>query len=1137
MSRPRKRGKGGVLGAAVLAFGLVVAPTAGVADAEQAAGQAGYHAGGQATGQAMRQAAGSADEQAVGQAGDQAAERATWQAAGQGSRRAAGQASGQAVGQASGPANEQAAGPSRTVTLITGDRVVVTGAAVGAFYAGPGREAVTFHSAYRDGRLQVVPDDAARGIATGRLDPRLFDVTGLIEAGYDDAHADHVPLIVTGTPTAGLRAARALPGALAVAAPKAEAGSTFASLVSDPGVTKIWLDAVLRPSLDRSVPQIGAPTAWQAGYTGTGVKVAVLDGGVDGDHPDLRGKEVAERNFTDAPDAGDHDGHGTHVAATIASGDRTYRGVAPGARILDGKVCVNGGCPESWIMAGMQWAVDEGADIVNLSLGGYDAPGLDPLEEAVNRLSEQTGTLFVVAAGNGGRSESIDSPGSADAALTVGAVRYDDDLAHFSSRGPRNGDGAVKPDITAPGLNIVAAKAADAVVGTPVGKRHLALSGTSVATPHVAGAAALLAQQHPDWTGAQLKAALMASAKPNPGLTVFDQGAGRVDLTRAITATVGAAPVSLNFEEQPWPHQDDAPVTKTVTYRNTGAAPVTFDLAVELRGPDGRAAPGGLLTASPTRVTIPAGGTADVAVTADTRVAGLDGVFSGVLVGGPTRTPVSLSREVESYDVAIEHLDADGNTGFDHSTVLVGMTNDVFTTLWGPDGVATARVPKGEYMARAFIRTGPQAAVLVRPNLTVDAGSTRFSFDARAAEPLQVTAPEPDAVAMIGDINVARVLNGRRVVLNTAFLGGFVNMSVGQVGPALPEGDLSGSVGAQFQGAPVDGSPVHYRFRWVVPGGAPTGYTRAPSLAELAEVRTAIAPGPPDRQYLHAGNANPPDGSGGWSVLLPVPAGGEVVDRITPDQLTWGWSYQRISPQYRTEADYSSYNRTYRLDGDYAERFAYPVLGPGLSGLSATYLGVYEDRVTAQVPLINDRDGNLGRGSHESARTSLYRDGRLVGQVRDQWGEFSVPPGEASYRLEHDVVRDASANELSTRISGAWTFRTDVLPDGNGRRLPMSVVRFTPELDAAGGAPAGRVLRVPLTVEQQDGADNGEVDRVRVEVSFDDGRTWKPAPVAGGAALVWNPNAAGYASLRASGTDSDGNTFEHTVIRAYKITK
>ena len=87
------------------------------------------------------------------------------------------------------------------------------------------------------------------------------------------------------------------------------------------------------------------------------------------------------------------------------------------------------------------------------------------------------------------------------------------------------------------------------------------------------------------------------------------------------------------------------------------------------------------------------------------------------------------------------------------------------------------------------------------------------------------------------------------------------------------------------------------------------------------------------------------------------------------------------------------------------------------------------------------------------------------------------------------------------------------------------------------GTPAGRLLRIPLTVEQHQGADNGRVRKVEVEVSFDDGKTWRGVPVVGGAALVRNADRAGYASLRAKGSDSLGNTFEHSVIRAYRLTE
>ncbi|MFB9511643.1 S8 family serine peptidase, partial [Streptomyces aurantiacus] len=136
----------------------------------------------------------------------------------------------------------------------------------------------------------------------------------------------------------------------------------------------------------------------------------------------------------------------------------------------------------------------QGADIVNLSLGDTDTPEIDPLEAQVNKLSKEKGILFAIAAGNDGGEQTIGSPGSAEAALTVGAVDDTDKLADFSSTGPGL-DGQIKPDVTAPGVDITAASAAGSVIAQEVGENpagYVSISGTSMATPHVAGAAAIL---------------------------------------------------------------------------------------------------------------------------------------------------------------------------------------------------------------------------------------------------------------------------------------------------------------------------------------------------------------------------------------------------------------------------------------------------------------------------------------------------------------------------------------------------------------------------------------------------------------------------------------------------------------------
>ncbi|NUT47358.1 MAG: S8 family serine peptidase, partial [Saccharothrix sp.] len=924
-----------------------------------------------------------------------------------------------------------------TVTLITGDRVVLRDGEAISVQPGPGRAGIGFHTFHRDGDLYVVPRDTTRPIAQGKLDFRLFDVTGLVEAGYDDAKRDTLPLIITGDgPGSGLRAARALPavGAVAAHTAKAEAATTFQALVTDPGVEKIWLDGLRKPSLDRSTAQIGAPAAWQAGYTGEGVKVAVLDTGVDGAHPDLAGKVTAQQNFTDEPDD-DLVGHGTHVAATIAGGNTKYRGVAPDADILDGKVCGVVGCPESAILTGMQWAVDQGADIVNLSLGGTDSPGTDPLEEAVGTLSAQA--LFVVAAGNSGRPGTIGSPGSADAALTVGAVDRDDSIAPFSSRGPRVGDSGVKPDVTAPGVAIAAAKSSTGQIGDPVDDQHVAESGTSMATPHVAGAAAIIAQQHPDWTGAQIKAALMASAKNNPALTAFDQGTGRVDLAKALTTTVTAQPASLAMGRQQWPHTDDTPVTKTLTYHNTGTEPVTLDLTVDTN------APTGMLTITPATITIPAGGQATATVTADTRVGTTDGAFSGTIKAGDTlRTPVSVEREVESYELTTTFLDANGQTPTTYSGIAIGMDNNTFEFL----DEGAIRLPKGEYFLHTEISTGDPwtgpLALLTRPSLTLT-GPAALTFDARAAGPLRIAPPDPDPTPVLSEFRVSRTYQGSLTSFGSLFFDGFGDrVSVGGLGPALPDDQFQLLVSTQEIGTPVGATPVHYRLAWLAHGQVPTGFVRAPAQRDLAEVRTRFGPAPAGHEVRHGAAPIAPDGSSPMGALFPVPAGGEAVDYLSGDGFRWRWLMSQWNAEGRSVADFSIEDSAYRDGRRHEERFNLPVFGPGLPPSRFDYLSRSQDRITVQVPLVNDSANHLGGFAAESARTALRRDGVLVGETDRLYGQFTVPPGEAAYRAEVDFVRAPGVSELSTRVTGAWTFRSDTVAGDQPRKLPLSVVRF-----------------------------------------------------------------------------------------------
>ncbi|MFF4879387.1 S8 family serine peptidase [Micromonospora sp. NPDC000668] len=175
------------------------------------------------------------------------------------------------------------------------------------------------------------------------------------------------------------------------------------------------------------------------------------------------------------------------IAGSGAASDGLLKGVAPGAKLAEGKVCGEDGCPWSPILAGTQWAATEvHAKIINRCLGSIDPPDVDPLEAAVNDLSAQTGALFVIAAGKDGcgyRVHPVGSPRTAVAALSAAAVAVADRgyIANFSSCGPGAGDSALRPEISAPGVNITVAVPAAAP------PRHSCIRQNGLLAPAVNG--------------------------------------------------------------------------------------------------------------------------------------------------------------------------------------------------------------------------------------------------------------------------------------------------------------------------------------------------------------------------------------------------------------------------------------------------------------------------------------------------------------------------------------------------------------------------------------------------------------------------------------------------------------------------
>ncbi|WP_371604361.1 S8 family serine peptidase [Streptomyces sp. NBC_01220] len=1052
-----------------------------------------------------------------------------------------------------------------TVPLPTGDTVTVerSGTAIrsATVTPAPGREDVSFTtSSVGSDDVSVIPSDADPLLAAGRLDPRLFDVKALLEAGYGTkgTTADGgVGMIVQHAKgTGAARKARTAAGVAARpghAIPRlgltsldphgrTDAAATWKRLTAGTGrslaggANKLWLDGRMHVALDKSVPQINAPQAWSDGYTGKGVTVAVLDSGYDSDHPDLAGRVSVSSNFLGGDTAEDDNGHGTHVASTIAGVDSTYRGVAPDASLAVGKVCDNtGSCPTSAVLAGIDWAVNTvHAKVVNMSLGG-PADETDPAIAAINDLSASSGTLFVVAAGNDGEygTGTVGAPAIANAALAVGAVDADDELAAFSSRGPRPSDNAVKPDITAPGVSIVAAK---------MGGGHTSKSGTSMATPHVAGSAALVAQAHPDWNGEQIKTALMNSAEPNTKRAPYQQGTGRVDVGTAVRQTVLASPANLTTTAG-WSDGAGKDTEHTVTFTNNGDSATTLDLAIEKPlSPTAQPGNAGQFSVDRDQVTVPAHGTATATVT--TRATLLPhGPWSAVLTasqdGTPvTRTILAVNSPVPSHQVTVHAEQRDGTPATGTALLVNRWTGDRYPVRLTA-GTAAVTVPEAQYWVGMTITsgTGTERTTTMAATSVTPIDDTAVDLDARTAVPVTVDVHDPAARATAVQAALALPAGTGMYTLSVVTTG----ERAGQTLYATPfaEADAKYRTFAVFASKDASTqapSPFFYHVARTWNDGVPAGPAFSVHRRDLTDVRVHLnAQGAPAAGTT---GATPDD-----DALLPLFIDQQVrFPSIVRDYRTAGEWLDRATIAGRqsiaTSAQTFGPHALRRLD------FAAAVVGPALPAVAA--YRVDDTVVWAGTPWFVDGDGTRGGSDWGATGTlKLAKDGQQVSQWSAIGSAKSVaaPAGPGRYTLDADLTRDQAYAALSTRVQAQWAFDSDT-DAGAGTVLPLMAVRFTPHgLDESGGARFLAVTRVDLAVQRAPGAAEATVGPTRLEVSWDDGVTWHTVKVTAGKhgspdhAYLIAPLRASYATLRATVTASDGSSVKQTVTRAFQVNK
>jgi hypothetical protein len=1076
-------------------------------------------------------------------------------------------------GQPSLAVTQPAAGTS--VTLLTGDRVTIgapdrTGQP--AVQVEPRSAGTSGFSVLRDaGRVSVIPKDIA-ALVPDVLDPALFDVTGLIEMGYDDTHrpADLPVIVRDDGRSSAVQGGRELSsiGATAGVLPKASAAGFGTQLATRRAtIRKVWLDrAVSATALssqpaaaeDRYLGQVKAAAARAKGLDGRGVKVAVLDTGVDAGHPALDGKVTSQSNFTEAPTSADGNGHGTHVSSLIvgngAGSDGARQGIAPAAELISGKVLADDGFgQESWVIAGMEWAAGQGADVVNLSLSSAPADGDDPVAVALDQLTAQTGTLFVAAAGNrggfGANPYTIGSPGVAASALTVGAVDATDKQASFSSEGPTRGSYRLKPDLMAPGVTILGAKA-----GARDGDLYTAMSGTSQATPLVVGAAALLLQQQPDRTWQQLKTQLTNSADPASIFTSWTHGAGRLDLERATAPGLTADVASVDFAYLRYP--DKSVRSRVVTLTNSGDAAKTVSITDQQNNDKSASAPADAVVATPSTLTVPAGGTASTTITVDPALLP-DGIWQGGIdFAGPDQQRLlhlgfGVYDEAERYDLTVRVLDRTG-------TPYAGGVASVFNYDTGgsatlhldADGAGSVRMDRGHYGIFSGVTTPsagdrPETFALAGTADVLVAADTTYVVDARKAQVLSAPTVEKVKTKVVESVIGISQHSATRGLSDFYFF--------------TPEQIAAGTVFIQPTSKTASGV-FEATTRWRL---EPTGKVGAgdPAVYELLYPKDQFSlPLTPqlDRRALNRmarveNTFGTFTGSGtetverswstsvagiGWVTRRPVAVPSKRIELLTADPAARWNQCLTFSPASATRlCDLTSLPFP---AGARVQRAFGTAIHPAVFSASHSPTYMFADAGVADA----FHDGKLPASAYKGRRLSLSRNGELVGETSGGSTYFPIPNGSGRFRLEQSWSLDASQYPVSREASTVWNFSSAPPPDPTKASATVPALLqlgYDADVDGDGRAAGRRTLKIKLNVSHLLGSTPSRVTSRKLSYSVDEGRHWTPAlvlPIAGAYTAIippWSVLPGESLSLRSGATDAAGGSIEQTVIGAIPV--
>ncbi|MFJ5075262.1 serine protease [Streptomyces sp. NPDC088553] len=482
-----------------------------------------------------------------------------------------------------------------------------------------------------------------------------------------------------------------------------------------------------------------------------------------------------------------------------------------------------------------------------------------------------------------------------------------------------------------------------------------------------------------------------------------------------------------------------------------------------------------------------------------------------------------------TYALTLVHLGRDGAPTTDYRTLL--------TALSGPDAgtgrelkkspsTVTVQVPAGRYMLDSTLSTRPVGEEnwgndwLVQPRLDIDRDMT-LVLDARVARPVDIRPPVADARYEQTGAFAEVTYEGVTGFANLMSMS--LDLRVAHLGPDAERGAVRTWVDMYWR-RPGGVCALGYAFRGE---RALSGLVRHPAPGDLATL--VVRAGGPASGGGTALVSFAPSAGASPALGLPVPAGTSGTFLFTPERGAWDLVYGSPSEPEAPSNNYFVLSQSFTPGSTTVHTFDTPVLGPALdSSHGARPLAQRTgDTLDLAVPLLADGEGHAPSSPLFTASTvTLHRNGALVGTRRGErpgHASFTVPAGRAAYRLT------ASATRSRGSVTAAWTFTSAATATATD--LPLSAVRFGPDVALDGTAPAHTTSRVAVTVEGA--ARRSGVRSLTVSVSTDRGATWTRAAVTGGRITVTTPGPGKAVSLRAELTDAHGNTLTQTHIDAY----